>query len=125
MGGTRLGGVRLLHRLGHHQSAVDGPARQVFVNEVVGDAGLPAAIGLNSAIGQLGAMAGPALGGLVIAQAGPAAAFAANALIGVAVLVLIAPSGRRSFILRRAWPLLAAGQVLAGFRFVRARPPCC
>nr|WP_306422715.1 MFS transporter [Paenarthrobacter aurescens] len=106
-------------------SAIDGPARQVFVNEVVGDAGLPAAIGLNSAIGQLGAMAGPALAGVVIAQAGPAAAFAANALIGVAVLVMIASirPGELHHSPATPGPTARKGQVLAGFRFVRARPP--
>jgi MFS family permease len=102
-------------------SAVDGPARQVFVNEVVGDGNLPAAIGLNSAMAQLGAMAGPALGGLVIAQAGSAAAFAANALLCVVVIIMIAAirpgelhigePGRRG-----------RGQILAGFRYVRERP---
>ncbi len=107
-------------------SAIDGPARQVFVNEVVGDQGLPAAIGLNSAIGQLGAMAGPALAGVVIAQAGPAAAFAANALIGVAVLVMIASirPGELHHSLKAPGPTPPRkGQILAGFRFVRARPP--
>ncbi|WP_091470473.1 MFS transporter [Paenarthrobacter nitroguajacolicus] len=106
-------------------SAIDGPARQVFVNEVVGDQGLPAAIGLNSAIGQLGAMAGPALAGVVIAQAGPAAAFAANALIGVAVLVMIASirPGELHHSLEAPGPTPRKGQILAGFRFVRARPP--
>ncbi|MEV7607768.1 MFS transporter [Paenarthrobacter sp. NPDC089322] len=105
-------------------SAIDGPARQVFVNEVVGDAGLPAAIGLNSAIGQLGAMAGPALAGLVIAQAGSAAAFAANAGIGLAVMLMIISI--RPGELHHApdhGPAERRGQVLAGFRFVRARPP--
>lgn len=106
-------------------SAIDGPARQVFVNEVVGDRGLPAAIGLNSAIGQLGAMIGPALAGVVIAKAGPAAAFAANAVVGLAVLVMIMAiraqelhhaAGQAAHAGRR-------GQVLAGFRFVRDRPP--
>ena len=106
-------------------SAIDGPARQVFVNEVVGDQGLPAAIGLNSAIGQLGAMAGPALAGVVIAQAGPAAAFAANALIGVSVLVMIASirPGELHHSLEAPGPTARKGQILAGFRFVRARPP--
>ncbi|MEV4951979.1 MFS transporter [Paenarthrobacter nitroguajacolicus] len=106
-------------------SAIDGPARQVFVNEVVGDQGLPAAIGLNSAIGQLGAMAGPALAGVVIAQAGPAAAFAANALIGVSVLVMIASirPGELHHSLEAPGPTPRKGQILAGFRFVRARPP--
>lgn len=92
-------------------SAIDGPARQVFVNEVVGDAGLPAAIGLNSAIGQLGAMAGPALAGVVIAHTGPAAAFAANAGLGVAVLVMIASIRPGSSTTRRNSP--APGQVTA------------
>jgi len=106
-------------------SAIDGPARQVFVNEVVGDAGLPAAIGLNSAIGQLGAMAGPALAGVVIAQWGPAAAFAANALIGVSVMVMIASIRPDELHHSPEAPEPGArrGQILAGFRFVRARPP--
>ncbi|WP_026546517.1 MFS transporter [Paenarthrobacter nicotinovorans] len=106
-------------------SAIDGPARQVFVNEVVGDAGLPAAIGLNSAVAQLGAMAGPALAGVVIAQAGPAAAFAANAGIGVAVMVMIVSIRpgelHHSPEVRGQEP--RRGQILAGFRFVRERPP--
>ncbi|MCD4851691.1 MFS transporter [Arthrobacter sp. AK01] len=106
-------------------SAIDGPARQVFVNEVVGDAGLPAAIGLNSAVGQLGAMAGPALAGVVIAQAGPAAAFAANACLGVAVLVMIASirPDELHHSPESPDPTARKGQILAGFRFVRARPP--
>jgi MFS family permease len=102
-------------------SAVDGPARQVFVNEVVGDAGLRPAIGLNNAIGQLGAMAGPALGGVLIAKAGSAAAFAANALVCLAVLGLIAAI-RTSQLYPGAPPLRGRGQVLAGFRYVRHRP---
>ena len=106
-------------------SAIDGPARQVFVNEVVGDAGLPAAIGLNSAVAQLGAMAGPALAGVVIAQAGPAAAFAANAGIGVAVMVMIVSirPGELHYSPEVRGQEPRRGQILAGFRFVRERPP--
>ncbi|WP_457946327.1 MFS transporter [Pseudarthrobacter sp. alpha12b] len=102
-------------------AAVDQPTRQVFVNEVVGDAALRPAIGLNNALSQLGAMAGPALGGVLIAQAGPAAAFASNALIGVVVLGLIA-----AIRLHELHPSAPAqrgrGQVLAGFRYVSERP---
>ena len=102
-------------------SAIDGPARTVFVNEVVGDAGLRPAIGLNNAIGQLGAMAGPALGGLVIAYAGSAAAFASNAILGLLVLGLIA--GIRPALLHANAPAARGrGQLLAGFRYVRDRP---
>jgi MFS family permease len=88
---------------------------------VVGDAGLRPAIGLNNAIGQLGAMAGPALGGVLIAKAGSAAAFAANALVCVAVLGLIAAI-RTAQLFPGAPPLRGRGQVLAGFRYVRHRP---
>jgi MFS family permease len=102
-------------------SAVDGPARQVFVNEVVGDAALRPAIGLNNAIGQLGAMVGPAIGGLLIARAGSAAAFAANALVCLAVLCFITAI-RTSQLHPSEPPLRGRGQVLAGFRFVRRRP---
>src|SRR4029453_449523 len=102
-------------------SALDGPARQVFVNEVVGDDGLPAAIGLNNAVGQLGAMAGPALGGLVIAKAGSAAAFAANALLCLLVLAMV--TAIRPAELHQGAPTMRGrGQVLAGFRYVRERP---
>jgi MFS family permease len=102
-------------------SAIDGPARQVFVNEVVGDAGLRPAIGLNNAIGQLGAMAGPALGGVVIAYAGTAAAFASNAFLGLLVLGMIA--GIRPALLHAGIPAARGrGQLLAGFRYVRQRP---
>jgi MFS family permease len=102
-------------------SAINQPASQVFVNEVVGDAGLRPAIGLNNAIGQLGAMAGPALGGVVIAQAGTAAAFAANAFLGLLVLGMIA--GIRPALLHANAPAASGrGQLLAGFRHVRDRP---
>ncbi|PTT64108.1 MFS transporter [Arthrobacter sp. HMWF013] len=102
-------------------SAIDGPARTVFVNEVVGDAGLRPAIGLNNAIGQLGAMAGPALGGLVIAYAGSAAAFASNALLGLLVLGMIAAI-RPALLHANAPAARGRGQLLAGFRYVRDRP---
>ncbi|MGX5717440.1 MFS transporter [Arthrobacter sp. MAHUQ-56] len=102
-------------------AAVDQPTRQVFVNEVVGDAALRPAIGLNNALSQLGAMAGPALGGVVIAHAGPPAAFAANALIGILVLGLIGAIRARE--LHPCAPAeRGRGQVLAGFRYVRERP---
>jgi MFS family permease len=102
-------------------SAINQPASQVFVNEVVGDAGLRPAIGLNNAIGQLGAMAGPAVGGVVIAQAGTAAAFAINAFLGLLVLVMIA-SIRPELLHADAPAVRGRGQLLAGFRYVRDRP---
>jgi MFS family permease len=102
-------------------AAVDQPARQVFVNEVVGDTALRPAIGLNNAIGQLGAMAGPAVGGVIIAQAGSAAAFASNSVLCLLVLAMIA--GIRPALLHPSTPaVLGRGQLLAGFRYIRERP---
>ena len=102
-------------------AAIDQPTRQVFVNEVVGDAALRPAIGLNNALAQLGAMAGPAVGGVLIAAAGPASAFAANSLIGMLVVGLIAAI--RPAELHPGTPAeRGRGQLLAGFRFVRERP---
>ncbi|MFF1252823.1 MFS transporter [Pseudarthrobacter sp. NPDC058329] len=102
-------------------SAINQPAMTVFVNEVVGDAALRPAIGINNAIGQLGAMAGPALAGIVIAHVGSAAAFAANSLLGLLVLCLIAAI--RPAELHPGIPAARGrGQLLAGFRYVKDRP---
>ncbi|WP_457963449.1 MFS transporter [Arthrobacter sp. D1-29] len=102
-------------------AAINQPASHVFVNEVVGDAALQPAIGLNNAVAQLGAMAGPALGGVVIAQAGSAVAFAANSVLCLLVLAMIAAI--RPAQLHPSPPAVRGrGQLLAGFRYVRDRP---
>ncbi|UZX04450.1 MFS transporter [Arthrobacter sp. CDRTa11] len=102
-------------------AAINQPASHVFVNEVVGDAALQPAIGLNNAIAQLGAMVGPALGGVIIAQAGSAVAFAANSLLCLLVLAMIAAI--RPAQLHHSTPAVRGrGQLLAGFRYVRDRP---
>lgn len=102
-------------------SAINQPASQVFVNEVVGDAALRPAIGLNNAIGQLGAMAGPAVAGVVIAHAGSAAAFAANSVLCLLVLGMIAAI-RPAELHPSAPAARGRGQLLAGFSYVRDRP---
>jgi MFS family permease len=75
--------------------AVDDPARQSFVTDLVGVARLRNAISLVSSTFQLGAMAGPLLSGWLIGTAGIGYAFLANA-VGHAILVialgLVAPS---------------------------------
>ncbi|MDJ0319256.1 MFS transporter [Pseudarthrobacter sp. PS3-L1] len=103
-------------------AAIEGPARQVFINEVVGDGGLRPAIGLNNAVGQLGALVGPALGGILIATAGSAAAFAANALLCMIVMALIM-SIRAHELFRIPLAQRGKGALLAGFGYVRERPP--
>ena len=51
-------------------TAVDAPARQAFVNEMVDRDLLPNAVGLNSAAFNLARMIGPAVAGLLIAWLG-------------------------------------------------------
>jgi MFS family permease len=73
-------------------TAFDTPARQTFVNEVVGPKHLPNAIGLNSATFHGARIVGPAAAGLVIAAFGSGWAILSNAVTYaafIAVLVVI------------------------------------
>jgi MFS family permease len=75
-------------------TAFDNPARQTFVNEVVGPQHLPNAIGLNSANFHAARIVGPAVAGLVIAAFGSGWAILSNAVTYaafIAVLLIIDP----------------------------------
>ena len=70
---------------------LDNPARHTLVFRIVGKADLPNAVALSSALGTMSRIAGPALGGLVVALAGSGVAFAANSVSYlVVVLALLA-----------------------------------
>ena len=72
-------------------NAVDLPARQAFVAQMVPDKlALPNAIGLNSFLMNGSRFVGPALAGLIVAYAGEAACFLINAVSYMAVLVALA-----------------------------------
>ena len=60
--------------------AVDSPARQSLVSEMVAVDQLRAAIGLNSSAFQLGALIGPAISAALISEFGSAVAFLVNAI---------------------------------------------
>jgi MFS family permease len=82
-------------------NAIDVPARQAFVMEMVGDRDdLSSGIALNSAIFNLGRAIGPMLAGLLIAMLGYGAAFLVNGLSFLAViaglLMMRLPPHRRS-----------------------------
>ena len=99
----------------------DQPARQVFVNELVGPAQLRNAISLNSSIFQMGGMIGPAVSGVLISAVGGGWAFAGNALactITVISLCLI-----RSADLVKMPPMKRAkGQLMEGVRYALGKP---
>ena len=66
--------------------AVDIPARQAYVTDLVGKSDLPNAVALNSLVFNGARIVGPAVAGLLIARFGVAVAFLLNALSFVAVL---------------------------------------
>ncbi|WP_344773132.1 MFS transporter [Gryllotalpicola kribbensis] len=66
--------------LGGFATLIDNPARQSFVSEVVGPALLRNALSLNSSTFQLGALIGPAVGGILLSAVGGGWSFAINAL---------------------------------------------
>lgn len=67
-------------------NAFDIPARQAFYIQLVGKEDLINAISLNSATFNAARVAGPALGGLVVARLGEGSCFALNAVSYLAVL---------------------------------------
>ncbi len=107
-------------------TAVDAPARQSFVNEMVGRDLLGNAVGLNSAAFNLARMVGPALAGAFIALLGSGVSATGwvillNALSYGAVLVSLA--SMRTGELRPTEPVARAkGQLRDGIRYVRSRP---
>lgn len=102
-------------------TAVDNPARQVFVPELVGREHLRPAVSINSCVFQLGGLVGPAVGGVVIAGFGAGWAFAANAVGCVVVVVMLA---RLRPALLHPVPTVARapGQLREGLRLVSRTP---
>ena len=77
-------------------SAIDGPARQAFVSELVGQNNISNAVALNSASFNTARLTGPAIAGVLIAWVGTGPVFLLNAASFAAVIVSlwrIRPSG--------------------------------
>ena len=70
-------------------AAMDNPARQAFVHEIVGQETLPNAIALNSTSFNLARLVGPALAGLMIAAVGSGWVFLLNAASYVVVIATL------------------------------------
>jgi len=95
-GAATLWSVYAITALSSGVATFDMPARQALVPNLVAREDLPNAFSLNSIAYQLGSIGGPALGGLVIAQAGVAYAYWINALSYGAVLVALILMGKVS-----------------------------
>jgi MFS family permease len=85
-GVAQLWHVYLLALLLGTVSAVDAPARQAFVSELVPTEDLPNAVGLNSASFHAGRLIGPGIAGLLIHWFGTGPVFVINAVSFAAVV---------------------------------------
>ncbi|HEX2024986.1 MAG TPA: MFS transporter [Actinomycetota bacterium] len=104
-------------------TAVDAPARTSAIPGLVGKENLPSAMALNQVLMQVSDVAGPALGGLIIARFGLVWAYSADvASFLVAILALLA--------MRPMPPRREEGEAVPrrlqairdGFRYLRGRP---
>ena len=100
--------------------AVDSPTRTAIIPNLVGTERLAGALSLNIVLVQTTLVAGPAIGGLVIAHLGLPEAYSVDVLTFSAALiavVLLPPQGHSA--IRRERPLAA---ILRGLSFTRRQP---
>ncbi len=102
-------------------NAVDNPARQSFVIEMVGPDRVVNAVSLNSVIVQMARIVGPALAGLLIAGFGVVPCFALNALTFVAMIAALWGMDPRGLHTAPVAPR-APGAIRAGLRYVLRTP---
>lgn len=100
---------------------VDNPARQSFVSEVVGPALLRNALSLNSSTFQLGALIGPALGGLLLSAIGGGWSFAINSLACIGTVVALGMMDGRK-LLPAPKASRAKGQLKEGLEYAAKKP---
>ena len=120
-GTAQLWHVYVLAGLLGVSSAIDAPARQTFVAEMVDRDQLSNAVGLNSASFHAGRMIGPALAGVLVAAFGTGPVFLINAATFGATLLALSQMRVREL---RPMPRAtrAKGQIREGLRYVRGRP---
>lgn len=86
--------ILILALAGGMAAAVDSPARQVYVLELVGPTHLASAISLYEVVFNTARVVGPALGGLLLATLGPVACFGFNAAVFVPPILVLLGHGR-------------------------------
>ncbi len=103
--------------------AIDNPARQAFLVELVGPERVLNAVSLNSALINSARIIGPAIAGVLITTVGVAPCFAVNA---VSFLAMIVALRRMESSELAAMPVTerAPGQVRGALRYVRATRSC-
>jgi MFS family permease len=102
-------------------TAIDNPARQSFVMEIVGPERVVNAVALNSVIVHSARIVGPAAAGALIALLGVAACFAVNAATFVAMIAALR-SMDPGLLERAELAPRARGQLRAALAYVRRTP---
>ncbi|HJV99770.1 MAG TPA: MFS transporter [Arthrobacter sp.] len=102
-------------------SAIDAPARQAFVSELVGQDKVANAVALNSASFNTARLTGPAIAGLLIAWVGTGPVFLLNAASFAAVIFSLFRI-RRSELAPSTPATRGKHQVAEGLAYVRQRP---
>jgi len=101
--------------------AVERPAMQALLFQLVGRDDLPSAVAANSTIMSVSRLVGPALGGAMVAVTGIASCFFANAVSYAAVFVALANINRNRLV-PRPIGTRANGNLGAAVAYVRHRP---
>jgi MFS family permease len=101
--------------------AVDGPARQVYVIDLVGSTGLASAVSLYEVVINASRVLGPAFGAVLLSTVGTASCFLLNALAFVAPIVVLLrirvdATGHHAVAPR------TPGAIRAGLSYVRHQP---
>src|SRR5690606_7172287 len=102
-------------------TALNNPSWQASVGDMVPRSDLPAAVALNSIGFNLSRSVGPAVGGLIVAAFGAAAAFLANTLSYVGLIIVLLrwkPAAVPSTLPRE--PM--GGAIMSGLRYVGMSP---
>ena len=102
-------------------TAFDNPTRQTFVSEMVDREQLQSAVAINASVFNFGRIAGPAIGGVIVATGGAGWCFAVNAVSYFAVLGALAlmRADRLHPVAPRAHATVAT-ELLDGLRYVRS-----
>ena len=102
-------------------NAMDNPARQTFVSEMVGPDLVANAVSLNSVVMNASRVVGPGVAGVLIATIGIAPCFLINAGSYIAVLTALGLMRRRD-LHRSQRAVRGRGQLREGFRYVWSTP---
>jgi MFS family permease len=121
-GTATVGLVYVLALLSGVAAALDNPARQAMVGEMVGRAHLANAVALNSAAFNLARIAGPSVAGLIIAASGTGPVFWLNAATSGFALVALGALRTGEFDRSQGRDVAAQPRLVDGLRYVREHP---